>query len=122
MNGVIGDERVGSKIEVLEIVKPGEDADEELEELGLGRMGARALGEGDGLQALNEAKMLGVFAEENQASMVSGDIEGWQRGRAEVMGGVGWPGQQPTVGLTGVRGGAVDGGMGRQEDWRNVRS
>ena len=91
MHGVIGDERLGSEIEVLEIVKASEDADEELDQLGLRRMGARALGEGDGLQALNEAEVLGEFAEENQPSMVGGQVEGWLRRGTEVIGGLAWP-------------------------------
>jgi hypothetical protein len=86
MNGVVGDERLGGEIEVLEVVEPSEDADEELEELGLGRMGARALGEGDGLQAVNEAEVLGVFTEENQPGMVGGYLEGWVGSGPEMEG------------------------------------
>ena len=49
-------------------------------------MGARSLGEGDGLQALNEAEVLGVFAEKNQPSMVGGHVEGWIGSGPEMKG------------------------------------
>ena len=45
-------------------------------------MHTSALGEGDALQALNEAEVLGVLAEQDQASMVGGQIEGWAIVRA----------------------------------------
>jgi hypothetical protein len=54
-------------------------------------MGAGALGEGDGVQALNEAEVLGEFAEENQPRMVGGDIEGWGGSGAEMEGWLTWP-------------------------------
>jgi hypothetical protein len=82
----IHDERVGSKIEVLKVVEASKDADKELDQFVLGRVGAGALGERDGLQALKEAEMLSIFAEEDQPSMIGGQVEG-RRGRGVEMGG-----------------------------------
>jgi hypothetical protein len=134
---MIHDERVGSKIEVLKVVEAGKDADEELDQFVLGRVGAGALSEWDRLQALKQTEVLGKLAEEDQSSMVSGQVEGqiavrvaqpwrwmdWAQrearigredGRSEALGrGSGQAGKS-TRGGGGVWHGAVDERMGRE--------
>ena len=83
---MISDEGVGGQIEVLEVIETGKDADEELDQFVLGRVGAGALGERDSLKALNEAEVLGKLAEQDEASMVGGQVEG-RRGSGGEMGG-----------------------------------
>jgi hypothetical protein len=60
----------------LEVLDASKDANEKLDQLSLGCMGARALSKRNGMQAVNQAEVLGVLAKQDQPSMVSGEITG----------------------------------------------
>jgi hypothetical protein len=105
---MISDEGMRSQIEILKVVEAAKDADEELDQLILRRMCARALGDGDGLQALNEAEVLGEFAEYNQSGMIGGQVEGRLERGTEMVGGMVWPLRTRTRDATGVGSWAID--------------
>ncbi len=88
-HGRIRAQRAGPGSEILQIVQPGQDADQELNELGLRAVVDGLLRDGDGLQEVDQAEVVGELAQQDQQGMVGDwpvggcdrDQLGYTRGR-----------------------------------------
>jgi hypothetical protein len=77
----IGNQGARAAIEILQVIQPGQDADQELDQFGLRAMVAGLLGEGDCLEQAHQTEVLGELAEQHQQGMLSDQRGGGCRGR-----------------------------------------